>query len=159
MRKLPTLLSAAAVTLALTAQLSAGGFWLQLGNPEANREARGMKAVLTVKAFGCHEPEKARVTGTAEGIVDGKRRSIPLTLAALSEPGMFALTEQWPTGGKWVIQLVGDNNDGAITSALVSAGSGGIDRKGVKLAPGKPSMAEIEARLRVDSAPAAVARK
>ena len=45
MRKLPTLLSAAAVTLALTAQLSAGGFWLQLGNPEANREARGMKAV------------------------------------------------------------------------------------------------------------------
>ena len=112
-----------------------------------------------MKAFGCHEPEKARVTGTAEGIVDGKRRSIPLKLAALSEPGMFALTEQWPTGGKWVIQLVGDNNDGAITSALVSAGSGGIDRKGVKLAPGKPSMAEIEARLRVDSAPAAVARK
>ena len=48
-----------AAVLALAGQLWAGGFYLQLGNPEANPEARKLSAALLVKAVGCHDPALA----------------------------------------------------------------------------------------------------
>jgi hypothetical protein len=89
--------------LACAGRVFAGGFWLQVGNPEANPAAGKMGAVATIKAVGCHEP------ATAVGVVNGERRSIPLELKALGEPGTWALAQQWPSEGKWVIQLVGRN--------------------------------------------------
>src|SRR6266508_1949900 len=91
----------------LAGQLLAGGFYLQLGNPEASTEARKANAVLTIKATGCADPASAQLTATAIGIVNGQRQTIPLQITRLSQPGMFALTQQWPKEGKWVIELVG----------------------------------------------------
>ena len=116
-----------AAVLALAGQLFAGGFWLQLGNPEASAEARKVNAVVTIKATGCHDPALAKVTATAIGIVDGQRRSIPLKLDRLSEPGAYALSQQWPKDGKWVIELVA-RNDQQFTNTLLTAGPEGVDR-------------------------------
>ena len=113
--------------LALVGQLMAGGFYLQLGNPDASEEARKANAVLTVKATGCHDPASASLTATAVGMVNGKRQTIPLQVTKLSEIGMFALSQQWPKDGKWVIELVARNGE-QFTNTLVSAGPGGIDR-------------------------------
>ena len=82
-------LMAAAALAALAGQLWAGGFWLQLGNPEANTEARKANAALVIKAVGCHDPAGAHVSARAVGTVDGKRQVIPLKLTALSEPGTY----------------------------------------------------------------------
>ena len=40
---------------------------------------------------------------------------------------MFALAQQWPAEGKWVIQLVG-RVDEMFTNTLVTAGPNGVDR-------------------------------
>src|SRR5689334_8706886 len=120
-----------AAVLGLAGQLLAGGFYLQLGNPEANPEARKANAVLTVKATGCGEPAKAQITASVIGVIDGLRREMPLKLTPLSEPGTFALTQQWPKEGHWVIELRGFeslNGTPAFTNLLVSAGPEGIDR-------------------------------
>jgi hypothetical protein len=116
-----------AAVLALAGQLFAGGFWLQLGNPDASAEARQVNAVVTIKATGCHDPAAAKVTATAIGMVDGQRRSIALKLDKLSEPGAYALSQQWPKDGKWVIELVG-RNDEQFTNTLLTAGPQGVDR-------------------------------
>jgi hypothetical protein len=116
-----------AALLALAGQLFAGGYWLQLGNPDASTEARKANAVVTIKAVGCHDPETAQVTATATGMVDGKRQSIPLKLTKLSETGMFALSQQWPKEGRWVIELVGRNGE-QFTNTLVTADAKGLDR-------------------------------
>lgn len=158
MRRSLTLLSAAGAVLALAAQLSAGGFWLMLGNPDASPEARSMHAVLTVMSTGCVPPAQAKFVGTAVGVVNGKRQSIPLKLARLSTPGMFALTRQWPAEGKWVIQLVGTNQN-MVANVLVAAGPDGVDRAGAKYSGGQPNTDELEAMLRAGPAPAALARK
>src|SRR6185369_10830261 len=100
-----------AAILALAGQLLAGGFYLQLGNPEASPEARKHNAVLTVLATGCHDPASAQLTATAIGIVNGERKSIPLTVNKLATPGMFALSQQWPKEGKWVLELVAKNGE------------------------------------------------
>jgi hypothetical protein len=131
---------------AFAGQLFAGGFYLTLGNPEANPEAKQANAVLVVRADGCHEPEKAQVTATAIGIVDGKRQSIPLKLTKLSAPGTYALTQQWPKQGKWVIELSAQDV-GRSTYTLVSAGPDGVDRLHPKMAMKAFPKSEIESML------------
>ncbi len=117
----------AVASLAMAGQLLAGGFYLIVGNPEANTEAQKANAVLVFKAAGCHDPAAAQVTARAIGMVDGKKQTIPLNVVRLSEPGAFALTQQWPKQGKWVIQLEGKDGD-ASTHTLVPAGPQGPDR-------------------------------
>src|ERR1700722_15188570 len=113
--------------LALAGQLFAGGFYLQVGNPEASPEALNAGAVLTVKAAGCHDPAKSKVTASAIGMVNGERREIALKVTPLSTAGMFAIAGQWPREGKWVIQLVGHNEE-MFTNTLVGTGASGVDR-------------------------------
>ena len=116
-----------AAVLALAGQLFAGGFYLQMGNPEASAEARKLNAVVTILATGCHDPALAKVTATAIGTVNGERREIPLKLDKLSTPGMFALARQWPREGRWVIRVEA-NNGVQFTTTLLAAGPEGIDR-------------------------------
>jgi len=107
--------------------LLAGGFWLQLGNPEASPEARKAHAVLTIQAVGCHDPATAQVRATAIGIVDGRRQEIPLKVTPLAGAGRFAISRQWPAAGRWVIQLTGTNGE-QFTNSLVPATADGVDR-------------------------------
>ena len=140
-----------AAVLGLAGQLFAGGFYLQLGNPEANPEARKANAVLTVKATGCGEPAKAKITASATGVVHGQRQRIELKLTPLSEPGTYALSQQWPNEGRWVIELRGfENLNGtpAFTNTLVSAGPDGIDRYHAKSGLKEFPAEAIEAMLK-----------
>ncbi len=135
-----------AALLVLAGQLLAGGFWLQLGNPEASPEARKANAVVTIKAVGCHDPATAKVSATAIGVVDGKRQTIPLTVTRLPGTGMFALAQQWPKTGRWVIQLLGTNGE-QFTNTLLIAGPDGVDRLHAKSDMKKFSSRDIEAML------------
>lgn len=116
-----------AAVLALAGQLLAGGFYLQIGNPEASSEAKKLNAAVTVLATGCHDPALATLRATAIGMVNGERREIPLKLDKLSTPGMFAISQQWPKEGRWVIRLEADNG-AQFTSTLLTAGPEGVDR-------------------------------
>src|ERR1035438_5184956 len=84
-------ITAPAALLALAGSLYAGGFYLQLGNPEASPEARKLNAVVTVKSAGCVKPNESKISATAIGIVNGERREIALKLDPLSTAGMFAI--------------------------------------------------------------------
>jgi hypothetical protein len=133
--------------LALAGQLWAGGFYLSVENPGASPEARKVGAALTIKAVGCHDPANAKVTAQAIGMVNGELRTIPLKVTAMSEPGVFALARQWPSEGRWVIQLLG-HNDGVVTSSLLRAGPAGVDLKSWRGEMREFTAAEIEDMLR-----------
>jgi len=140
-------ITAPAALLALAGTLFAGGFYLQLGNPEASPEARKLNAVVTVKSAGCVEPGSTKISATAIGSVNGERREIPLKLEPLSTPGMFALAQQWPKQGRWVIRLEATNGS-RFTSSLVAAGPDGVDRYHGKASNEQFASADIEAMLR-----------
>lgn len=128
--------------------LLAGGFYLELGSASANAEAKTKNAALVARLTGCHEAEKGSVEGTAEGIVDGKRQSIPLKVIALSQPGMFAVAQQWPSEGNWVVKLIGKHPafpDG--TSAIVRVSGPNFDRTGGKWVMRAPTKEEVEQAL------------
>jgi hypothetical protein len=135
------------VLMALAGQVFAGGFFLQLGNPEASAEARKLGAVLTIKAAGCHDPATAQVTATAIGVVNGQRRTVPLEVKGLSGAGMFAVVGQVPKEGKWVVELVGTNGE-QFTNTLVAVGPDGLDRLHAKADMHKFAPSDVEAMLR-----------
>jgi hypothetical protein len=157
MRKSITMFFAAAACLAFAVAAYAGGFFVLLGSPEASPEARAHNAYVTVKMAGCHEPEKAAITGQAIGIVAGRRQTIDLKLTPLAEPGMYAVPRQWPSEGRWVLQFAAHDHD-RVTSAVVLAGPQGIDRATAKYAMNAPSPTDVAALL--DNASGArIARK
>ena len=60
---------------------------------------------------------------------------------------MFALSQQWPKEGKWVIELVGRNGE-QFTNTLVAAGPDGVDRLHAKSDMKPFAEADVEAMLR-----------
>jgi hypothetical protein len=102
---LAVLLVAAAVAPAL-----AGSFFrLEIGPPVAGSSPQIKKnTAFVVRPLACADPAKSRITGVAEGYVDGARRSIALDLVPLSTPGGYAIQAQWPRdSGPWVVSLTG----------------------------------------------------
>jgi hypothetical protein len=45
------------------------------------------------------------VTGTAYGLVDGKRQTVPLEFNATSRPGVLSVRRSWPAEGAWVLRV------------------------------------------------------
>ena len=96
---------AALLTLAGVPSAKAGGFQISVQAPDAAKMS--MKdAVLVVRTFGCMQPADANVTIRAEGIVSGRRQSVPVELQA-DQTGVYAIRQQWPSEGKWVLVLTG----------------------------------------------------
>jgi hypothetical protein len=137
-------LSIPVMTVMIGTALWAGGFWLEFGN--ANSEAKAHNAVLVVRPTGCGEPSKAAISGTAEGLVNGERQSVPLQLIRLSQPGMYAVKQTWPNEGSWVLALEGAY-EGRVTSGIAPIGPAGLDRKSAKFFSHKPSKEDIDSVL------------
>jgi len=125
----------------------ADGFSFTLGNPVAAQDYRAKTASFVFRAEGCGEPAKAQITGTAEGLVNGIRHSVPLKISAMSQPGVYAVYQTWPAEGAWVVSLkgaCGAENAGA----LVPTSAKGFLRDAVKFFPRPATNVEIETALK-----------
>lgn len=118
-----------AATLLTAASSFAGGFWVEFGNPSASTDPRAKNAALLVRALGCNNPEVAVYTGTAEGVVNGVRKSVPLKFVQLDRKGLWAVERDWPAEGKWVLHVEA-HKDGHIAHALGKVEAQGVKRLG-----------------------------
>src|ERR1051326_6800880 len=142
-----------AVVLA-TASASGKDFSLTIGNPVAvalpdgvNPVVKKKDAGMAVRVENCADVASSHVTATAEGIVNGARRSVPLRLVAATTPGAYAVSRDWPGEGAWVVHLTG--HCGASTaSAVVPFGPNGFIRESSKFFPRPATAAEVEAVLK-----------
>ena len=95
--------------------------WLSIESPVNPFDATARGAELLVHAtFREGQAQLADLTGSAEGLVNGVRRSVPLRFDATNRPSVFALRRQWPTEGSWVLRIALKS-----TTAIVT-----IDRDG-----------------------------
>jgi hypothetical protein len=102
-----------------------------------------------VRPGGCADPASAEITVTAEGIVNGARRRVPLKLSALPTPGVHAVPKDWSSGGVWILNLVG-KCAGKTAGAIVSIVGPNAEyrREGVKYLPHPATLSEIDAALK-----------
>lgn len=138
-----------AAIVAVGLPLLAGALMVEIGNPVANPEALAKHAVLVVRTTACHSPEKTSLTATAEGVIDGQRRSIPIQLIPLSTPGTFAVTREWPSGGTWALKFVARNPEyqNYATGALVRFDGNSAEWASVKHYSHEPSSEEVDGML------------
>jgi hypothetical protein len=107
-----------ALAVAGIAATTVGGFQLRVEVPQDDSEV-----VLLVRTYRCHQPEKATVVGTAEGLVQGQRVSVPIQLKTVGK-GVYAVAQQWPAGSPWVLAFSGSYL-GHHTSTLVTLAADG----------------------------------
>ena len=106
-----------------TAPVFAGAPWIAVEMPPNPMNPETRKAALVVRLYYHPDPINAPITGTAEGVVDGKRQSLPLALERTSEVGVYTVKQTWPARGRWALVLHVTMH--ATISALVSLGNDG----------------------------------
>lgn len=95
--------------------------WISIEVPPNPLDPETRDAFLVVHTYHHERVAASRVTGKAEGLVNGERRSIPLELTATSRPGVHALAKQWPDEGVWVlvISTVGRSEASALVELAI----------------------------------------
>ena len=144
------------VTLAaLPSVAHAGPPWISIELP-ANPYDRATKgAFLVVHAFHHGTPVGFPVSGKAEGIVNGQRKSIDLKFDRTERDGAYVLRNQWGTEGEWTLVIsVAQGEDDKVT-ALVQVSGGNVfsvkvptEKRGEWDIPKKVTMADVEATLK-----------
>jgi hypothetical protein len=101
------ILGVAAETLVLAAALAATAAACppQITVERPGTTSSGSAFLLVHASPGCQHGTLT-VTGTAEGLAGGVRRSIPLEVAVTSTAGVYRVRRQWPSRGVWVLRLV-----------------------------------------------------
>jgi hypothetical protein len=139
-----------------TASAIAADFGLSIGSPVAATvpgaatspsPIKKTDAAFAVRAENCAATSKLHLAGTAEGMVNGTRRSVPVNLFAGSAPGAYVVSRDWPAQGRWVVSIsafCGDLKAGA----LVPIGPGGYIREAAKLLSRSPKEEEIQKALK-----------
>ena len=96
------------------------------GPPWITVELRPMGDVVAWARTWHHgTPMALPLTGTAEGLVNGQRRSVPLRFDTTSEANAFAIMRTWGTEGVWVLTFgVSAGEHGNAGAAI------GVDRAG-----------------------------
>ncbi len=102
-------------------------------------------------------PEDLKVAGRAEGIRDGRRVSVPLTVVRKTT-GLFTVTRQWDAGKAWVLVFSAEQGpDGkhgvveAVVSVEATGAVRGISYTQPGFSEGKPLRAttkQVDAELR-----------
>jgi hypothetical protein len=133
----------------VAAPLLAGALRLEVGSPATNQEALAQHAMLVAWTAACHSPEKTSVMATAEGVVNGIRKSIPLKVISLSAPGSFAVTREWPTEGTGAIKMVATNPEykDYATSAVVPIQNNAAQTEAAKRYNHAPTEIELSLSL------------
>jgi hypothetical protein len=91
------------VALALFVSLApaafAGGIHARIEGPERDG------STYTARTYSCDPNATLEPWAIAEGLVDGKRRSVLIRLNPTSEHGVYQFTRTWPQEGRWMIRL------------------------------------------------------
>jgi hypothetical protein len=139
----------AAVFLMAIPAVAGGNMILTIGKAEASSDPAATSAFMLVRPDGCGDPENVKITAVAEGLINGQRQSVPVTVVPLSKRGTFAVRRTWPTEGKWILHLHGSYGN-LQSTALVPITADGFDRAGIRQLRGKAAAADVDAALRAD---------
>ena len=118
---------AAVLTVAASSSALAGPPWIAIEYPANPFDASSRGAFLTVRTYHHGEFQSMTVTGTAEGVVDGKRQSMRLDIRQGSQPGMYVVRWQRPAAGRWVLVInSGTAGVSEATAVVEISPSGGV---------------------------------
>jgi hypothetical protein len=118
---------ATVLTVAASTPALAGPPWISIEYPANPYDATSRGAFLTVRTYHHRDFQSKTVTGTAEGVVDGKRQTMRLDIRPGSQPGMYIVRWQRPATGRWVLVINSGSSGVPEATAIVEISpSGGV---------------------------------
>ena len=133
----------------------AGPPWISIELPANPYDRATRGAFLVVHAFHHGTPMGFPVTGKAEGIVNGQRRSVELKFDRGERDGTYVLRNSWGNEGEWtlVISVTQGENDAAtalvqVSKAKVIAVDVPTEKRGDWTVPRKVTLADVDATLK-----------
>jgi hypothetical protein len=137
---------AASLTLAAAASAAGPTFRLEFGPVIATNAPKN--GLFAIRALACADLREVHVAATAESLVNGERRSVPLRLIALDTPGVYSIPSE-RNAGTWVASVTATcPTPKATAAALVSVQSGRFDRASSTFLDRAATPGEIDAALR-----------
>ena len=94
-----SLVTTAALVAALAPAALAGGANARVEGPAKDGRT------YTVRTYMCSNPASLKMNAWAEGTLNGKRTSVPLTITKTRQKGVFQFVRTWPADGKWAVRL------------------------------------------------------
>ena len=124
-----------------------GGPWMSIEAPVNPYDSAARGAAFVVHTFHHAVPTTLDLEGRAEGLVDGQRRTVPLSLSA-ARTGTFAVRNAWGTKGTWSVVLIATQPAprASIEAVVDIAADGSVAR--VSMPQRMLSAAEIDQGLR-----------
>lgn len=105
-RVLTLLIASAAVGAARPAAHFKSPAWLSVESPVNPYDPATRGAALLVHTqLIDRDARPSDLSGSAEGLVNGARRSIALRFDSLARRNTFAVRRQWPTEGTWLLRV------------------------------------------------------
>ncbi len=149
------------LSLVFAGVAASGPPWIAIEYPANPFDPGTRGAFLTVRTYHHGDLMAYDISGTAEGLVNGKRQSTRLDIRRLPQAGMYAVRWQKPAQGSWAL-LISTTRDGQhMASALVSINSAGrvagvsvpADpiENGRWVVPRKIAAAEVDALLKSET--------
>ena len=144
----------AVVIAALT--LAKGPPWISIELPVNPYDQSQRGTFLLVHSFHHGTAMGYIVTGTAEGIVKGERRSVKLEFSGTAREGVYALRQTWPNEGTWTLVIKANQGPDDAATAVVDLGPNGeveairvpTMQRGRWTVPAPVAMSDIDAALR-----------
>jgi hypothetical protein len=134
--------------------------WISIELPVNPYDQSTRGAFLLAHAFHHGTAMGFIVSGTAEGMVNGERRSLKLQFAETSRVGVYALKRTWPTEGTWTLVIKANQGPDDAATAVVDLGSDGevasirvpTTQRGEWTVPARVSLSDIDAALKARAA-------
>ena len=137
--------------------VAAGPPWIAIEYPANPLDPNTRGALLVVRTYHHGDLMSYEISGTAEGLVNGKRQSTRLDIRRLPQAGMYAVKWQKPAGS-WALLITTTRDGNHMATALVDIDSQGrvasvtvpsnTVENGRWIVPRKVAGAELEAALR-----------
>jgi hypothetical protein len=115
-----SILSAMAATAAF-----AGPPWIAVEYPANPHDPNTRGAFCTVRTYHHGDLMAFDISGTAEGLVNGKRQSVRLDIRRLPQAGMYAVRWQKPAQGEWALVISTTRDGHFMATALIDVDSRG----------------------------------
>src|SRR6266571_1251067 len=162
--RIRSLALAALATALVAAPVSAfelkGPPWISIELPVNPYDQSTRGAFFLVHSFHHGTAMGFIVSGTAEGMMNGERRSLKLDFAETSREGVYALKRTWPKEGTWTLVIKANQGPEDAATAVVDLGPDGdvvairvpTMHRGSWTVPAPVSLGEIDAALRARAA-------
>ncbi|HJP85352.1 MAG TPA: hypothetical protein VJ852_05145 [Gemmatimonadaceae bacterium] len=108
----------AALTLTAFSTALAGPPWIAIEYPANPFDPASRDALLTVRTYHHGQVMAKTLSGTAEGIVDGKRQTMKLDIRPGSQTGTYVVRWQKPAAGRWVL-VINSVSQGVVDATAV----------------------------------------